>query len=217
MDKRLANSFFFDAHRVYGYTLEPFCLLHSLQLEALESPLVTGGKASPADLIVAAQVCASHDVRTSYKRHPWRMAWRSFEQELAKWDAYFDNCTSGPHLYSRPSGGGGSLNAPWQQIIATRLQKDLGMSYRDAWTLPEGRVLWEFYSLREQQEEDSMILSDQQEEVMEGHLDEMESAAVADKLNALNAREDAIEAGTWPLDERGRPVPLNFKTLTPDV
>lgn len=220
MDTRLARSFYSEGSTVYGYSLKPYCLLHSVQLEALDNPVAVGGEITPADLIVAAQVCSKHEAVTRFKRHRWRQLRRLPCVELEKWELYLSASQSGPALFERPSNGsGGSLNAPWQQIIATKLQRDLGMSYRDAWTLPEGRILWEYYSLREQQEEDSLILSEALERDMEAQAAwEIENA---EKLEAQRAalmdRDAQIESGTWPLDDRGRPVPLNFDTLLPDT
>lgn len=219
MDARLANSFFYGSHRVYGYDLKPYCLLHSVQLEALESPLVSGGEISPADLVVAAQICSRHTVAVSYKRdllRRWRFAPRD---ELEKWDTYFDASTSGPALFERPSSDGDSvsLGAPWQQVIATKLQRELGMSYRETWTLPEGRIMWEYYSLREQQEDDSLILGESQQAAIENAQRYIAQNAdvIEAQREALMNRELQIEADTWPKDEAGHFVPLDFKTLLP--
>lgn len=221
MDNRFASSFYLDAPRVYGYRLKPFCLLHSVQLEALESRVLHGGTIRPADLLIAVQVCATHETVTEFRRHKLRRIWQDFDRELCKWDCYFDACTSGPDLFRRPPSGdtGGGLSAPWQQVIATTLQRETGMSYHDAWTLPEGRIMWEYYSLREQMEDESLIISPEHAEMMQTQRDyEADNAElIEEQCAALTTREDQIRDGTWPRDEHGRPVPMNLKTMMPDV
>lgn len=56
--ERFCEAFAHVSHRVLGRRLEPFSLRHRFWLEAMESPLVTGGTASLVDLELAARVCA---------------------------------------------------------------------------------------------------------------------------------------------------------------
>jgi hypothetical protein len=60
--ERFCEAFAHVGHRVMGRRLRVFSLRHRFWLEAMESPLVTGGVATLVDLELASRVCAmGHD------------------------------------------------------------------------------------------------------------------------------------------------------------
>ncbi|MCL5460141.1 hypothetical protein M3M33_16000, partial [Loigolactobacillus coryniformis] len=76
----------------------------------------------------------------------------------------------------------------------------------------------EYYSLREQQDDESLIIGEAQEDIMAEHVRFIEENAdtIKRQIDALNQRERMIEAGTWPCSAHGRPLPMNMETLTPE-
>lgn len=202
MDSKLATAFFLSPHRVFGYRLKPFCLLHSLQLEAIHSPLVSGGEVKPHDVLVAAQICSDYNVRTRYRRHRWRRFWANAEKEEAKLDAYLAESKSRPDLQdaAEDSGGRGCLRAPWQLVIVTSLIRNTSLTWRQAWTMPEGQAIWLFYSIREQLAGKSDIYSEEEQledAAMRAEQEanaELHAQRLADFEEYLRRRRE----GTWP-------------------
>lgn len=202
MDSKLATAFFLAPRWVYGYALKPFCLLHSLQLEALESPLFCGGIAKPHDILIAAQICSTYKVRTGYNRAFLRRILCCAVKEELKFLAYLVESRSLPELANVPSSGGGPLRAPWQLVVVTSLIRNTSLTWKQAWTMPEGQAMWLFYSIREQVSGKSEIYSEEEKR---------EDAELLAKLEAdkpVNDRrchyiaefERRQRDGTWPSD-----------------
>ena len=61
-----SESVLHDRHLVLGRELHPFCLDHWVLLDALKSPLLTGGKIEITDLQLAVQVCSTSSVQEFY-------------------------------------------------------------------------------------------------------------------------------------------------------
>lgn len=202
MDSKLATSFFLGRHSVYGFALKPFCLLHSLQLEALGSPLLDGREVTSADLVIAAQVCANHDrFYSGYSKALYRRIRYNFDKELAKFRLYLAESQSSPDLYDAPSEGGrGPLRAPWQLAVVTSLIRKTNITLRQAWTMPEGEALWYFYSTREQENGKSDIYSeeDQMSEAEELRDREENAELYALRLARFEEYMRRRAAGTWP-------------------
>jgi hypothetical protein len=216
VETKLATAFFIGEHRCYGYRLKPFSLLHSLQLEALESPVITGkGTIRPAHLIIAAQICSTHEVITTYARARWRNMRHRLADELARFDCYLANCEQGPELYERPDNGGGKLKCPWQQTIVTSLIRKTSIRREEAWRMPVGQALWQFHSLAEQESDHSLIRNEQDAEDEAEHLRQIESGEWDDRIAAFKEYNERIAAGTWPLDDRGLPIPFTHENLRP--
>jgi len=202
VDAKLATSFFLGRHRVYGYALKPFCLLHSLQLEAIESPLVTGEEVKSTDLIIAAQICSEYQrFYQGFNRGLWRRLRFNKDKEEAKFRLYLAESKSRPDLYDAPSdGGAGPLRAPWQMVIVTFLIRNANITRREAWTMPEGEALWNFYSIREQVSGKSDIYSEE-EQISEAEelRDREENAELwALRLSRFEEYTRRKAAGTWP-------------------
>lgn len=214
MDSRFAAAWFLRRWTVYGYRLKPFCLLHSMLLEAIESPLESGGEVLPADLMVAAEICSTHEALTDPSLKPATPGPFDHEHELEKWKAYKAECCSRPATYKRPGTiGGHSLNAPWQQIIVTYLILKSTIRRMEAWKMPEGQALWQYYSIREQLGDDSDILSEEAEaEMAEQEREEEENAPQRERVcRALLWRQEQMLAGRWPCNAKGAPVPFDPK------
>ena len=215
MDSKLATAFFIGSHRCYGYELKPYCLLHSLQLEALENPVICAGSITPDHLLVAAEICSTYEVLTHYRRSLWRKLRHNLEEEVAKFDNYLFNCEQGPDICDRPDSGGGRLKAPWQQVVVTSLIRKTSIRREEAWRMPVGQALWEFHSLQEQEGERSYLYTDEDKEIERIMREQEENGETADRIQAFMEREERIQAGTWPLYEHGKPIPFSHSNLRP--
>ena len=170
--------------QIAGKQLVPFSLLHSVQLETIESPLWATGateEATQADLWIAALVCSSSEPVIEFPKPDEDF---DFGQACLVWRAYIDQCCAWPMLHSRPANVLGSdLSAPWELFVVTYLMRELGISEERAWTMPYGLAMWYYASAREQESGDSLILTEEKEK----ELDELNS----DEAKAERARHDA--------------------------
>jgi hypothetical protein len=149
-------------YHVYGRKLAPFSLRHSLQLEALDSPLFTGAEWEPFDLQVAAEICSRRELTPAPRKPGW---WPRLRHDRAREEdrfyEYFSACYARPELFERPnSGGGGKLHAPLELIIVTYLLRKTTIGEERAWTMPAGLAMWLYESILEQETGDSNILTE---------------------------------------------------------
>lgn len=195
MDSKFASAYFLSDWKVYGYRLKPFCLLHSMQIEALPLQLHTW-----QGVLAAARVCSTYKVHTSHKLPLWRCVWFNHDKEKAKFEAYLDESKSSPDLYEPEEGssGRGSLRSTWQQIIVTYLRRKTGISRREAWTMPQGQAIWDFYSVREQESGQSDIYSEEEQiedaELKERLASDESKQQIAEFTEYMRRRREK----TWP-------------------
>lgn len=159
-DDRFYSAFLsLDSHRVCGYRLRPFSLKARVTLEAIASPILPGSKdaskATPADLILAARVCAIADPFEAVKGGRFRdKVWLlrmlgnagQFATQLVAWRHYLTDTARHPLVVSTkeqknhiPSG------VEWPLAVATALV-GMGFTEEEAWTMPEGRAMFYFYA-----------------------------------------------------------------------
>lgn len=135
-------------HRVLGKRLEPFCLLHILWLEQLNSPLVaTSEPLAMADLELAALICSSktsEEILTKIKkpRPLWRYRnrFRDLKNETRKFLTYQDDHCALPEFAD--SNHGNHERLPSLLLSAAALIKETGWSEETVMTLPLGKVVW---------------------------------------------------------------------------
>jgi hypothetical protein len=164
METRFLEAWINREHTVYGYKLRPYSLGISIQLEAVDSPLITGRPPLPIHLLAAAQICAGQQPKPSLAR----LAFHSYRSELAKWDAYIRDYSTGPSLYEEGGGSAGSrLNAPWQLSLVTKLITKTTISEPEAWAMPMGKVFWHVASINEQETGTSYIFPEDLERELE--------------------------------------------------
>lgn len=159
-DDRYYSAFLsLDTHTVCGYKLRPFSLKARLTLEAIGSPFIPGsGKAdnaTPADLILAARVCAIPNPFEAVKGgrfldKVWLLRMLAnptrFSQQVIAWRDYMMDTARHPIVSQtkktkekEPSG------VEWTLAVVTSLI-ELGFTEDEAWTMPEGRAMFYFYS-----------------------------------------------------------------------
>lgn len=146
--------------KVYGKTLKPFSLLHSAQLDALESPLwAKDGEVTPEDIKIAAQICAADKPLIDFEKIKGR--WDD-AKELRTWFEYVALCAANPMLRDRGDGWCAlELGAPGELIVASYLMEHLGLSEERAWSMPYGLARWYFETVREQKDGAASILSEE--------------------------------------------------------
>jgi len=158
--ERFHEAFAHTSHEVMGRRLEPFSLRHRFWLEALESPLVTGGGATMIDLEMAARVCSirfenlNHDVPGLLGRGPgwraqagfvWRLWRRQATVEYAKFQDYFcdHGCPPATHGRGAAESEDGSLETmPGILGLVTALARGSGWEPETIWALSPGSAEW---------------------------------------------------------------------------
>jgi hypothetical protein len=158
--ERFFEAFAHTGHRVMARRLEPFSLRHRFWLEALESPLVTGGAATLIDLEMAARVCAipfarlNHEVPAMIGRGPgWRAQlgflvklWRlRAAAEYGKFQEYFldHGCPPATHNAVMQTASGKTYESmPGILGLVTAVARGSGWEPETIWALSPGSAEW---------------------------------------------------------------------------
>lgn len=188
-------------HRVCGYELRPFCLRHRIVLDAIGSPFLPGGTVinpTPADLVLAARVCATPDpfkaIRPTFL-DGWRIirlgnSARRYAKEVLAWQAYVMDTAQHPRVGGKPSPHKKDRGVDWTLSVVVSLM-EMGFTEEQAWTMPEGRAMYYFFTraIREGAEIDITTTS------MEDKLPEARAAVDAAIAAAKAAAEAKAKAG----------------------
>lgn len=184
MDTRLYESLLAESRAnagqfvVCGRALRPFCLLHDVQLRALENPLwVMGTKPDLIDLDIASQICASENPVVPQKPNAAKLRKLTFIRELGAWLKYIELCHATPKLKppTQPSAPG-SGGAPFEVWVVTYLSRKMNIPPWEAWTMPLGLAHWYLDTCIEQESGENWILSEDEEREIE---EQLAPAAVA--------------------------------------
>lgn len=185
--ERFCEAFAHVAHRVMGRRLEPFSLRHRFWLEAMESPLVTGGVVTLVDLDLAARVCAvpcrnlDREVPTLLERGPgrWerlRFAWwwmrGRADHEYAAFQEYFMDYGCPPATH----GGGASATQKGKRYetmpgilgLVTGLIRGSGWEPETVWSLNPGAAEWYLVGIFLHRGVDMRLKTEHDEEFEEG-------------------------------------------------
>jgi hypothetical protein len=130
---------------ILGRQLRPLCAGHLIILEALESPFVRGGSATPGDLVRAVWVCSktfeegkaalwSDDAAAECRK--WGRAHRrdSYLDALAAFYEYWGAYHESPPLFVAETAK--TANVPLPFVIVVRLRTDMRVSDKEAWNMP---------------------------------------------------------------------------------
>lgn len=183
---RFFEAFAHVSHRVMRRRLEPFSLRHRFWLEAMESPLVTGGAATLVDLEMAARVCAipfarlNHEVPEMIGRGPgwwaqlgflWRL-WRlRTPVEYAAFSDYFldHGCPPATHNAAMVASNGKSYESmPGILGLVTALVRGSGWEAESVWALSPGAAEWYLAGIFTHRGVDMRIKSEHDEEFEAG-------------------------------------------------
>ena len=160
---RFNEAFAHMEHRVMGARLAPFTLRHRFWLEALGSPLMTGGAVSLLDLALAARVCAIPSAALDrtlprllqrgprwWERlaHLWRTWRRRVDAEYRDFQFYLIDHGCPPETMSCD----GEVRAPGAEAqegplpgtlgLVTGLMRGTGWPPATVWALPPGEAEW---------------------------------------------------------------------------
>lgn len=197
-DDRFYSAFLsLDSHTVCGYRLRPFNLKARLTLEAIKSPLLPGAKNAertrPSDVILAARVCSMGSPFEAVKgARFWDKVWLlrmlanpyTFGSQLVAWRNYLADTARHPSVVSTkvqeartPSG------VEWPLAVASSLI-EMGFTEDEAWTMPEGRAMFYFYSKSIRDGADIRIVTTDFEEALP-----KAKAAVAEAIKKAQAKQ----------------------------
>jgi hypothetical protein len=157
-DDRFVESFANTDHVVLGKRLDPYCLWHQFNLEVAQSKVLLGEPLTPLDLWIAVRVCStpwtlSHVVPDLTPPGKFRFIWEvgryNFANEVAKFQAYYNDFIAGPKLWPNQHKQQieGAVNANARDFdenleLALHVFKQGKFSWREVWTLPIGILRW---------------------------------------------------------------------------
>ncbi len=148
MDRRFLSAFTdpSDQVKILGRRVAPFSLLHRVQLEAIDSPLLReGADVRPSDLLVAVKICAGEPIGKPTLKDSWYLgrmknSERYFVQQLVRFSE-FVLIESWPKFWEKKDKGRETSGIPWVLSIVTGLVRN-GISEERAWTMPESQAIW---------------------------------------------------------------------------
>lgn len=124
------ESFIHDRHYILGLELDPFCIDHLMLLEALESPLIFGGRVEVQDIYAAVQICSTASpedffdvtLRPSFGWKLWAAWWRGMDVRNAR-DRFEKYMADYAPTFSQRPGDGDPAKCPGIMLTAARLVK----------------------------------------------------------------------------------------------
>lgn len=178
--------------RVCGQRLQPLCLGHLVNLEAINSPLRPEAddidlRVSAADLLLAARICSETWPHPGRLRPRLRdILWRIFldrrpgllRHHVYRFDAYYRDHTSYPEFWSDESGCARSLTAPAALSKAAFLISETSITEARAWSMPLARVDYTISAIIERRSGDLRFLQDGDEEEIEQPEDTLTEAEI---------------------------------------
>ena len=187
---RFCEAFAHVGHVVMGRRMEPFSLRHRFWLEAMESPLVTGGVANLIDLELASRVCAvkfenlNRDVPGMLMRGPSWWAKLRFllwvcrgvvQVEYEKLQAYFLDYGCPPATHgSMPQSDNGKRyeSMPGMLGLVTALVRGSHWDPETVWALAPGAAEWYLVGIFAHRGVDMRLKTEHDEEFEEGMREE---------------------------------------------
>jgi hypothetical protein len=160
-DERFVEALAHAEHRIMGERLAPFSAWHELNLQLIDSPLLTGEPCSWGDLVAAVRVCV-----TRYRsgcptpdlaprglakwRWKWRMARGDLRRELAAFGRYLDDYYSPPkfwkndHLRKEGELAAAERDREFDEILegVCFLWHQTGAPLELIWNMPVGEARW---------------------------------------------------------------------------
>jgi hypothetical protein len=172
MDKR-ATSAFTDPGltKLLGRFVSPFCLLHRVQLEAAESPLLRAGSGiRPLDLLVAVKICSGERLDKLSWKDSWYLGKMTsnadyFSEQIERFSNYV-LVSAWPKFWERKSKSMETSGIPWPLSVVANLIAN-GISEDRAWTMPECQAIWLNSSFAVVKGADLKVLTTDDEELIE--------------------------------------------------
>ncbi|MDR1279868.1 MAG: hypothetical protein LBK99_03485 [Opitutaceae bacterium] len=192
-DERFTEAFANTDHTVYGKRLAPFCLWHQLNLELVNSPLITGDAVTPIDLWAAVKICTApfspggivprlNPVRGWRKLvEIWRFSRYDFRKEFSRFEDYLADFQSPPKLWPNHHKGGGQSARDMDEILeaAAHVIHETGWSEETVWMMPIGKLHWYSTAFLKFKGADIMIWTPLDEEAFQEHKKKREARIAA--------------------------------------
>jgi hypothetical protein len=147
MDRRFTSAFTDPSNTVLlGRFVSPFCLLHRVQLEAAESPLLRSGvDIRPLDLLVAVKICSGERIDKLTLKDSWYLGRMTssgdyFAEQIDRFSK-FVLVSAWPKFWERKSKSMETSGIPWPLSVVANLIAN-NVSEDRAWTMPECQAIW---------------------------------------------------------------------------
>jgi len=147
MDRRFTSAFTDPGlTKLLGRFVSPFCLLHRVQLEAAESPLLRSGAGiRPLDLIVAVKICSGERLDKLTWKDSWYLGKMTangdyFAEQIERFSKYV-LVEAWPKFWEKKAKASESSGTPWVLTVVASLISN-GIPEDRAWTMPECQAIW---------------------------------------------------------------------------
>lgn len=159
---------------ILGQQLNPFSPFHALVLESLKSPYISGGTATPNELVLAVYVCSlswadrkkittiDESKLKNWGKKQSKAAWR---YELSNFKTYISESWMLPDTWKKPNSGTVKANGAYH--LAVFAMRKLGMNEADAWNTPLSRLVCYRHVIEEQETGKSDIITDDEKTAMQ--------------------------------------------------
>lgn len=224
MDDRFFEAWITRRWKVCGRKLQPLCLGHVVNLEAINSPLTPyrdfdpDTPVTPGDLLLAVKICSEKFPHPAALKPTLRdVAWRlflerspeRFRHQAMLFAAYRnDHCSSPEFWVSEDEEAGRAISAPIALSKAAFLLSNSTLPEERVWSMPLGRVDYVIAAIEERktgavrffyEEEAQAVAPDietimSEEEILATAKRELGSAAFESWLKARNSRLQQREA-----------------------
>jgi hypothetical protein len=172
MDKRFTSAFTDPGlTKLLGRFVSPFCLLHRVQLEAAESPLLRSGAGiRPLDLLVAVKVCSGERIDKLTLKDSWYLGKMTsngdyFAEQIERFSNYV-LVSAWPKFWERKSKSMETSGIPWPLSVVANLIAN-NISEERAWTMPECQAIWLNSSFAVVKGANLKVLTTEDEELIE--------------------------------------------------
>lgn len=132
--------------KLLGRFVSPFCLLHRVQLEAAESPLMKSGEGiRPLDLLVAVKICSGERLDKITWKDSWYLGKMTsngdyFAEQIDRF-AQFVLVSAWPKFWEKKAKAAESSGVPWPLSVVSNLIAN-GIPEERAWKMPECQAIW---------------------------------------------------------------------------
>lgn len=147
MDKRFTSAFTDPGMtKLLGRFVSPFCLLHRVQLEAAESPLLRSDAGiRPLDLLLAVKVCSGERIDKITWKDSWYLGKMTsnedyFAEQIDRF-SQFVLVTAWPKFWEKKAKASESSGMPWPLAVVANLIAN-GIPEERAWMMPECQAIW---------------------------------------------------------------------------
>jgi hypothetical protein len=172
MDKRFTSAFTDPGlTKLLGRFVSPFCLLHRVQLEAAESPLLRSGvPIRPLDLLVAVKICSGERIDKLTLKDSWYLGKMTsngdyFAEQIDRFSK-FVLIEAWPKFWEKKAKHSETSGTPWVLTVVASLISN-GIPEERAWTMPECQAIWLNSTFAISKGAELKVLTSEDEELIE--------------------------------------------------